>query len=170
VVSYLLNEQPDWQLDVAVYRTTSSTISMWAPLSGPSECTRFSRDQLREKLVHAGNMFAQAENLGAVRDFLCLPPNSTIEITADSVVLTTRVCRISVDLKGRFAEMDSRDPRAASDNRATLKDGTPRFANVVLGARVTISYDRYHAQARDLPKYQAWTKRLVEGLKVRFAL
>jgi hypothetical protein len=151
VLSYLIEEQFDWQLNSTVYKIGSVTYGKSEPLSAPHECTHFSVDQLRGKLTQAGNMFANAENIGMGIVSLCLPPNSTIDVTANSVVLTTRVCQISIDLS--FAAGHFPDPRNAT---------------VVMGTRATVRYYAYRAQARDLIKYQAWAKRLVEGLKTRF--
>jgi hypothetical protein len=94
VLSYLLGEQFDWQLNAIVYKTDSVTYGKSEPLSAPHECTHISLDQLRRNLAQAGNMFANAENIGMGRVSICLPPNSTIDVTANSVVLTTRVCQI----------------------------------------------------------------------------
>jgi hypothetical protein len=51
VLSYLIDEQSDWQLNVIVYKTGRGTISTPERLSAPHECTSLSPDQLREKLT-----------------------------------------------------------------------------------------------------------------------
>jgi hypothetical protein len=166
VLSYLIDEQFDWQLNTIVYKTSLGTMS--ETLSAPRECTSLSRDQLRGKLTQSGNMFANVERIGTTPAPLCLPPNSTIDVTANSVVLTTRVCQISIGLREPFTEKYTSDP--TSHNVAMPILGTPRYVNIVLGARATVTYFAYRAQAPDLPKYQARAKRLVEGLKTWFAI
>jgi hypothetical protein len=169
-MSYLIDEQSDWQLNVIVYKTGRGTISTPERLSAPHECTSLSPDQLREKLTRVRNMFANVERIGMSISPLCLPPNSTIDVTANSVVLTTRVCQISIGLKEPYTMMHFADPTSPNAAMPTLKDGMPRYTTVVMGARATVSYYASRAQAPDLPKYQAWAKRIVEGLKTRFAV
>lgn len=168
IVSFLIEEQPDWQLDSMVYKTASGVISTWRGLSSADECAGFTGDQLRAKLATAGNMFAGAAQLH-VNSKLCLPPNSTFVVTVNSVVLTTRVCQISVNLTEPFVEMSTSDPAHPNTAAAPLlANGEPRYANVVMAGRVTVEYFGLRAQARNLAKYQRWAKRVVDGLKVRF--
>jgi hypothetical protein len=168
IVSFLVEEQPDWQLDAAVYKTASGVITTWQGLSPPSECTTLSVDQLRAKLTAAGNMFGTATfKFPNVR--FCLPPNSNIDVTANAVVLTTRICQISIALKEPFAEMSTGDPTHPNvASGPTLANGQPRYVNVVMGGRATVRYFGLRAQARDLSKYQGWAKRIVDGIKIRF--
>jgi hypothetical protein len=168
VVSFLVQEQPDWQLDSAVYKTVIGPISRWRSLSTADECTAFTAEQLRTKLATAVNMFANAA-ISFTQAKLCLPPKSTIVITANTVVLTTRVCQISIEFEEPFVMMSSSDP--AQPNTASmplLANGEPRFANVVIAGRVTVKYFGSRAQARNLAKYQSWARRITDGLKVRF--
>jgi hypothetical protein len=54
-------------------------------------------------------------------------------------------------------------------NMPLLDDGkTPQYQNVTLGIRTSVSFSALHAQSGDLPKYQAWTKRLIDGVQARF--
>jgi hypothetical protein len=125
IVSFLAEEQPDWQLDAAVYKTASGVITTWQGLSTPGECTSLTVDQLRAKLVAAGNMFGTvAVVFPNVR--YCLPPNSDIDVRANAVVLTTRVCQnlynaqrafcLNVDRRSSPSE---RRKRADAGKRAT---------------------------------------------------
>jgi hypothetical protein len=168
IVSFLIEEQPDWQLDSAVYKTATGVVSTWQGLSTPDECTAFTGDQLRAKLETAGNMFGGAAPL-YLNSKLCLPPDSSIAVSGNSIVVTTRVCQISFNLRDPFVEMSSGNP--ANPNNAAaplLANGQPRYANVALALRVTIEYSGLRAQARNLAKYQRWAKRIVDGLKLRF--
>jgi hypothetical protein len=168
IVSFLAEEQSDWQLDAAVYKTASGVITTWQGLSTPGECTSFTVDQLRAKLTAAGNMFGPVAITFPNIKF-CLPPNSNIDVTANAVVITTRICQISITLKEPFAQMSTGDP--AQPNVASgpmLANGQPRYVNVVMGGRATVRYFGLRAQARDLAKYQGWAKRIVDGIKVRF--
>jgi len=168
VLAYLLEEQFDWQLNAVVYKTSSGVISMAEPMSSVLECTTFTDSQLQEQLAKAGNMFAHVKRFG-LRSSFCLPPNSLLEITSNSVILTNRVCKVSFVLREPFSMQSSTDPHDnSSTNMPLLPDGSPRYSTVVIGARVTTDYLPLRAQARDLPKYQAWAKHFAEGLRVRF--
>jgi hypothetical protein len=48
-----------------------------------------------------------------------------------------------------------------------LPNGQPGYTNVVMAGRITVKYFGLRAQARNLSKYQNWSKRIVEGLKAR---
>jgi hypothetical protein len=168
IVSFLIQEQPDWQLDSSVYKTAGGVITTWEPLSAASDCTAIAIDQLRAKLASVGNIFANAVATFTNRR-LCLPPKSTVVVTANSVVLTARVCQISINLREPFVTMSSNDPaQPTSATMPLLANGQPRYANVVMAGRVTVEYFGLRAQARNLAKYQKWVKRIVEGIKVRF--
>jgi hypothetical protein len=81
ILSYLLDEQFDWQLNAVTYRTTMGQETLSEALSKPSKCTNVRVADVRSRLEAAGNMFANVARLG-MRDAFCLPPHSKIEITS----------------------------------------------------------------------------------------
>lgn len=182
IISYLLNEQPDWQLDARSYRTSIGTMQQWARSSTPKECSLISFDTIREKLQAAGNMFADIQ-IGMMGDksSLCLPPHALLEITQSSVAIRSFVCSIVVTLQEPFTSTMTIDPNVVATARATgayplsaitstLPDGLPRYVTVDIAARTTVEFGALRAQDRDLAKYQKWANRLVEGVKARFEL
>jgi hypothetical protein len=50
IISYFLDQQSDWQLDVRSFKTSIGTMSQWAGSSTPKECSRIDIDAIREKL------------------------------------------------------------------------------------------------------------------------
>jgi hypothetical protein len=177
IISYLLEEQPDWQLDVRSFKTSVGTMSQWTGVSAPKECTSINIDAIREKLQAAGNMFASVQ-MGLARTSLCLPPNSVSDITQNSVAIRSFVCSVNFALQEPFASMMSIDPHVVAVAKATkqpinaegatLPNGSPRYAIVDIAARATIEFAALRAQDRDLAKYQKWANSLVEGVKARF--
>jgi hypothetical protein len=180
VISYLLNEQSDWQLDTKSFKTSIGTISQWAPLSTPKECSKITISAIREKLQAAGNTFAGAQ-IGMMGEnaSLCLPPNAVLDVTQSSVAIRSFVCSILFTLQEPFSSMMHIDPNAVAVARktkqpinataaSTLPDGSPRYTIVTIGARTTVEFVGLRAQDRNLEKYQKWTNRVVDGVKARF--
>ena len=72
IISYLLEQQPDWQLDARSFKTSVGTISQWTGVSKPKECSLINIDAIRDKLQAAGNIFASVQ-MGYGED-VALPP------------------------------------------------------------------------------------------------
>jgi hypothetical protein len=173
IVSYLLDEQFDWQLEAIVYKTGSETMTTSMPLSRPADCTYVKAVDLQRQLRAAGNMFANLPRF-SMRDSLCLPPHSQLEITSNSVTLRTLVCTIELRVREPFAAMHSIDPHSFAKGSEvviadvpTLPNGDPRYLTITLGNRATIHYSPFRAQDRNLSKYQSWASRLIAGLRSR---
>src|SRR5215471_6883995 len=86
IISYLLDEQSDWQLDTRSYKTSTGTLTQSARLSTPKECSLINIGSIREKLRAAGNIFADIQ-IGMMGDnaSLCLPPHAVLDVTQNSV-------------------------------------------------------------------------------------
>lgn len=178
-LAFLAEEQFDWQLNAIIYKTTFGTSMFWEPLSAPNERTRVSLEDLQTLLQASGNIFAGMSQLG-FRNSFYLPPNSSIHVSSNSVRIHTQVCEILFSIREPFSSMHHFDPhRLAASIQArtpvvaggpTLSDGkTPRYTNVVIGARIISTFAGMRAQAGDRTKYQAWAQRLVDGIQTRFA-
>ena len=72
IVSYLLDQQFDWQLDTRSLKTSTGTITQWQGVSTAKECSSISLADVREKLQAAGNIFASVQ-LGTWEN-IALPP------------------------------------------------------------------------------------------------
>ena len=178
IISYLLQEQPDWQLDARSFKTSTGTVTQWVGLSPPEECSSVSVETIREKLRAAGNIFAETENITFGRPTICLPPHAVLDLTQNSVSVRSRVCGIIFTLQEPFSSMMGVDPHELAAAKAngqpvtatvpTLSDGSPRYRTVDIAARATVEFAGLRAQDRDLAKYQDWARRVTEGVKTRF--
>src|SRR5262249_2929322 len=113
IVSYLLDEQSDWQLDTRSYKTSVGTMTQWARLSTPKECSLIKISAIREKLQAAGNMFAGIQiGMTGDRASLCLPPHAVLDVAQNSVAVRSLVCSIILTLQEPFASMMTIDPHA----------------------------------------------------------
>lgn len=167
VLHLMFLEQQDWQVDLSRFKTVrGGETRIWTNLSKKDECSSFSAAVVREKLLKAGNIFADALSEG-IPEKICLPPGAKLDVTANSVIITNDVYRLTVIFIEPFLSMTSFDPASPTAPMPKLADGSMRFRNVMVGGRITTEVSDLHAQARDLPKYQAWSKRLSEGLKDR---
>ena len=177
IISYLLNEQSDWQLDTRSFKTSTGTMTQWVGLSPPKECSSVSVNFIREKLRAAGNIFADAQ-ISMSGGAICLPPHAVLDVTQNSVAVRSRVCSIIFTLQEPFSSMMSIDPHAIATAKATgqpisatvanLPDGSPRYQTVAIGTRATVEFESLRAQDRDLAKYQSWANRVSDGVKARF--
>jgi hypothetical protein len=180
IISFLLDEQSDWQLDTKVFKTSLGTTTQWMRVSKPDECTLVTKDMIQKKLKAAGNMFADVP-IGILmgdKASLCLPPHALLDITKNSVALRTYVCSITFTLQEPMSSMTTIDPHVVAASKITrqpikteapiLADGSPRYVTVDVGTRATVEFASLRAQDRNLSKYQSWAKRVVEGVNARF--
>jgi hypothetical protein len=178
IVSFLLEEQPDWQLDSRSFKTSFGTETLWQSVSTPKECSLINISTIREKLQAVNNMFASAQ-MGPGITRLCLPPDAMLDITHNSIAIRTFVCSVTFTLQEPFASETSIDPHEVAAAKATRQpmkaggssgSGSERYAIVDIAARATVEFAALRAQDRDLAKYQKWANRLVEGVKSRFVV
>ena len=179
IISYLLEEQPDWQLDARSFKTSVGILNQWRGVSTPKECSLINIAAIRDKLQAAGNMFASVQ-MGLGTTSLCLPPHAVLDVTQNSVAIRSFVCSVIFTLQEPFASVMSIDPHAVAAAKAagqyinpevaTLPNGSPRYATVDIAARATVEFAWLRAQDRDLAKYQKWANRLVEGVKAQFVV
>lgn len=166
-MGYVVEEQPGWQLDIAVYPTKSGIAKQWRTLSKPGECTPLPIENIRRDLKNVENTFADVDIQAFPRP-LCLPPNTKFEITANTMRVESRVAQIDFVINEPFVEMHSSNPFSdAPSEPPLLPNGQFRYATILLGTRLTVTYSRWRAQDRDLAKYQAWIARFTQGLKQR---
>jgi hypothetical protein len=67
ILSFLLDQQSDWQIDTRVVKTSLGTTTQWMRVSTPKECSLVDIDTIRKKLKLAGNMFADV-SIGLMRE------------------------------------------------------------------------------------------------------
>ena len=162
----------DWQQQHESYRTSNGTITYWKNNSNqadPNECTSLTKDDMRLLLSMSRNTFAKV-NLNRVvqAGHLCLPPHSTLRVDESSLVIETPFCTITFVIQEPFLEMNSTYPGSNTADIVLLPNGKPRFETRVMGLRAIRETKGLMAQHRDIGKYEAWSKRLVDGARAWF--
>jgi hypothetical protein len=166
LVVYLWNEQHDWQ----VARDELGTIQRFQFLSSPDkteQCTKVNIAKIQGQLRKIGNSFADYKLQGMPFEYMCLPPNSSIDITPDRVVIDTPYCTIRFDVEGMV--MSQFSSPGSPQERPTLQNGQPRFETRTGIIRITINYNRLRAQSRMMGKYQAWANDVVARARTWFS-
>jgi hypothetical protein len=159
LTSFLAWYQFDWQLQrIQFMGEVMPGMTMTQPGSTEKESTVVTEADLRGQLSTAGNMFAKAPVTVATHKLL-LPPNSTLKISAKSVVLENYVCKVKWELQEPFSVVYV-DPRTRTV-APMLPSGKQKWETYTQGFKVTVTYFRLHSQRRDISKYQDWTTRLL---------
>jgi hypothetical protein len=159
LLSYIAAEQFDWQIKRTQFLSQTATQTLMMPGSRPHECTMITTDEIRTKLLNAGNSFADA---GTSLRSLCLPPRSALQVAADGVTLLNPFCEISFVLEPSGG-ISYTQPFTHGLTHPKLPNGESALETRATNIRVTTRYSRMRAQHRDMPKYQDWSKRLVSG-------
>ncbi len=180
LISYLVDQQPDWQLDARSFKTDTRTSSQFVSLSKPDERTVITVGDIRKKLEAAANIFASApigttEIAGIGGSTLFLPPNGAIDVSTNSVTLRSGVGSIVLTLNPNLSFTMGKDPQAVANARAAKQPiealpnaDSDRFRKVTIAVRATIEFAALRAQSPDLEKYKKWTDRVVQGVKAGF--
>lgn len=160
LAAYLFAEQFDWQVrEVRVRGSSIGTVTTIEPLSKPDECTIVTSTQIEEQLAKAGNLFVSGPLL---RQQICLPPGSSLDVQSLLLSITTPFVRISFDVvpstMTRFGQ-----PGTGGLVSPALPDGSPQYETRLNGVRVTTEYTWIRAQHRDIERYKRWAERVVSG-------
>jgi hypothetical protein len=169
LLSYLGSaEQRDWQMKRTQFvGQTMGTATLAMAVSKPDECTIFTNEQLHAMLVQSSNSFAESAVTPLGRLTLCLPPWSTLQVTSSGLTLINPFCAISFAVESSGAAAFYR-PDSRGLDQPLLPNGEPVFETRLIGIRVTVHYSRIRAQHRDMPTYQEWTKRVIDGAQIWF--
>jgi len=161
LLSFLTHEEYDWQLE----RKSYGNLKTAQAVSKPKECAAYGESDLRVKLRNANNVFADGP-LQVLTGKLCLPPNTTIEVSADSLTLQNRFCRIAFKAEHPAHMILNVDPQTRS--YVPLPSGDPRFEIRTMGLNVETTFFALRAQHRDSPRYHDWSSRVVNGARSWF--
>ncbi len=166
LVLYLWNEQHDWQ----IARDVLGTFEKFQYLSAPNQtnqCTKIEFSQIQLELRKIDNFFADYKpHFSSIFPFMCLPPGSSINIEPNKITLTTPYCEIRFDVEDMIMATYS---TPGTQQPLFLENGKPRFETRQGVIRMTISYDRFRAQSRLMPKYQTWANDVVERARKWFS-
>ena len=89
IISYLLDEQSDWQLDTRSYRTSLGTMTQWVRVSSSSECSLITVGAIREKAPSCWQHVRGHSDRTEERRSIALPPTAcsvgrNTELSSDS--------------------------------------------------------------------------------------
>ncbi len=161
LISYLFAEQFDWQLKhISAKGSLSGTWSSTEPLSKDKDCTMITADQTVQKLVSAGNVF----DFGFLRQQICLPPGSLLDIKQNSFSIRNPFVQISFAVERTGGVMYGKPGSGGLENPA-LPNGTMQYETRVNNVRVTTEYAWSRAQHLKMDQYKAWVERVVSGAR-----
>jgi len=171
---YLIWYQWDWQMTRTVYQGSGHIEEQLLGISKPNECTILSTALLRKKLNSAGNVFAEGGIGLPDGKQLCLPPGSALQVASKELIIRNRLVeiRFTAEPSGGISHVNPGAPLEAQFDlkQQSLPDGQPRYENRLIGIRVDVFYSRVRAQNPNIPKYQDWAKRIIDGAAEWFSV
>jgi len=163
LVAFLGAEQFDWQLRTVLYKGTSIpgmyTIQGVSP---PNQCTTITSADLQKQLEESGNLFAPAHLNVLFRGQLCLPPQSSLAVTSESVILRNPVSEVRFSLDKGSAAISHRRPRSRLAE-APMVNGRPQYDTRTDGFAVEVTYFALRSQTRNIASYRNWVTRVLSG-------
>jgi hypothetical protein len=163
LATYLFAEQFDWQVrEMRVRGPSIGTMTSVEPLSKPAECSKVTSTQIDSMLAKAGNAFASSGTF--LRQQICLPPGSSLDVQGSTLLISTPFVRISFLVEPAGGAMFVKLGTGAQE-APILPDGSPQFETRAHLVRATTEYSWIRAQHRDIDRYQRWAERVVTGAK-----
>lgn len=169
LVAYLWIEQHDWQIARAKFSNSNMPFQTFQFLSKSDDkrqCTKVNLNSIQAMMRGAHNVFAEVKPVGIPFDYMCLPPNSSILIGAEHIVISNPYCTMDFAIQQVPVMQLNRKPGTA--DITLLADKRPRFETRTGVIRVTVTYDWMRAQSRNMHKYQAWANDVVERARQWF--
>ena len=157
----------DWQVRTNIYkkRPPLGVMRTVEPLSKDLECTSFSQIDLQARLRDSGNLFADADLTGISK--VCLPPNSEMVVSADSLTISNPVCEMVFRVE-TLPGSNPLKPGAPNELPPLLSGGVHQFDTKQIGIRVKTTFFALRSQRLEIAKYKEWTSRLVAGAREWF--
>jgi hypothetical protein len=168
LVAYFWTEQHDWQITRENLNSSNSPFQTFQFLSKSddrAQCAKVDFTAVQKMLRGTHNVFAEFKPVGLPFEYMCLPPNSTIVIEPEHVLIRNPFCAINFAVQQMPSMQLNARPRMAD---TLLPDKRPRFETRTGVIRVTVKYDWIRAQSRDMPKYQTWANDVVERARLWF--
>jgi hypothetical protein len=165
IVLYLWLEQHDWQVARDVLRGMER-FQYLSKADQPNDCSKVTLSSVQGSLKTARNDFAGMTPVTIPFDFMCLPPNSTLDITASNVVVKTPYCSITFEVDQQWVMSDHRKPQTTE--MPILSGNKPRYTTRTGIVRATVSYSGLRSQSRTMPKYQDWANDVLDRAAVWF--
>lgn len=169
LVAYLWIDQHDWQISRENLSNTNMPFQTFQFLSksdDKKQCTKVGLGAMQAMLQGAHNVFAGFKPVGLPFDYMCLPPNSSILIGAEHIVISSPYCAIDFAIQQMPAMQSNAKP--GTSDMMLLPDKRPRFETRTGVIRATVTYDWMRAQSRDMPRYQVWANDVVQRAREWF--
>ncbi|MFN0106181.1 MAG: hypothetical protein ACKV2U_29340 [Bryobacteraceae bacterium] len=175
LVAFFVNGGANWQWEFRRYNSPTISFGRFVPTSNPRQCSVITLKDLRQQMVSAGNLFADAPLFS--RD-VCLPVETTMQVGRDQIVIQNAVLQIVFKLEdpGTIGGDYVRPPGPLPETGyplplevPKLKDGRFRYDTRVQSFVIQTKFSALRAYDLERPTYEAWSIRLIETVKAWFA-
>ncbi len=140
LVAYLWTEQHDWQIsreNLSNSNMPFQTFQFLSKSDDKRQCTKIDLSAIQAMLRGAHNVFAEFKPVGLPFDYMCLPPNSSIFIVAEHIVISSPYCTIDFTVQQIPALQLNRKPGTIDITRLFgagdgIRTHDPNLGKVVL--------------------------------------
>lgn len=161
LISFLTHELYDWQLKKVIYSgKTTGTLITTNPVSKDDECSSFDVNDLTTRLSEAGNLLAGGP-LSIISGRLCLPPKSTIKISARSLIIENRICQMVFNFEPSGAAFNAKPGTGGQVEQ--LPGGGSRYETRQVAVRVMTTFFALRSHHWHGGKYREWCSRVIGG-------
>lgn len=160
ILGYIGTEHFDWQLRRVQFKTPSMSMTTLGFQSPPRDCATVTAETMSSLLAKVGNPFAKVRIFPHGR--VCLPPNSTIVIHANAMIIANPFCEIEFKIEPSRSVMHGL--RGRGFDVVKLPNGESRFETTPMGVRASVRYSAVRAQHRRMEKYRDWAEGVVAGV------
>ena len=170
LVNFIGINARDWQVRTNVYKKLPPLGVPYViePLSKDRECAVLTEMDFRSRLAVPKNLFASAPLIGMTK--VCLPPDSDIFISNDSLTIRNPVCEMVFRVESLLGSNPIKPGVrfGAPDVVPLLSSGIPQFDTKQIGIRVKTTFFGLRSQRLDVTNYKEWANRLVDGVRIWF--
>src|SRR5207248_512713 len=119
-----------------------------------ADCAFVTKENLKIQLANSANLFAEGP-LFIAAEKICLPPKSTIEVSAGGLTIRNPICQISFSMDAYgFMGFNDFEPRPQ-----VLRSDVQTFLG---GWKVETKFFDNRAQNHMVSKYREWASRVVQ--------
>jgi hypothetical protein len=166
VVLYLWLEQHDWQVARDILKGSFEKFQYLSKPDQRSDCSKVTLADAQTLLKEAGNVFAAMKPVTTLFDFICLPPNSSLNIEPSKVVIETPFCKIVFEVDQLWVMSDHLKPYTSE--MPMLSINQPRYTTRTGIIRTSVIYSGLRSQSRTMPKYQDWANDVLDRAAIWF--
>jgi hypothetical protein len=166
VVLYFWIEQHDWQVARDILKGGFEKFQYLSKPEQRNDCSKVTLANVQSLMKETGNVFAGMKPVTTPFDFICLPPKSSLNITAGRVVIETPFCNIIFEVDQLMVMGNNQKPY--SNDMPMLSDNRPRYTTRTGIIRASVIYSGLRSQSRTMPKYQDWANDVLDRAAVWF--